>query len=162
MGIYTSVAMNAELKPEFYGLAQKLEDYYAFHWAGKLVPDTHEFFKDARWTFCINGGQVLDGEASTLMDVPSVPFLEERDGVLRSAGDLKNYDDTIKKYFDWLVPKLAYEDGRYETKPFAATQYEEDEYMILYYIDDSGNISSGTRSTEASDESFYGYQQPEY
>ena len=132
--------VNAELKPEFYGLAQKLEDYCAMDWEGKLVPDTHEFFKHGRWTFCINGDQVLYEEASARMSVPSVPFLEEQDGVFRSAGDLKNYDDTIKKYFDWLVPKLAYDDGRYESKPFAATLYEEHEHLEKYFISSTGEI----------------------
>jgi hypothetical protein len=142
MGMYTSVAVNAKLKPEFYGLAQKLKDYSAMYWEGKKAPDESEFFKDSRWIFCTSGGNVLYEWAAKFMDVPSVPYLEELDGTLRSSGDLKSYDDTIQKYFDWLLPKLAYEDGIYGDKPFAATRYEEDDYIEKYFINSIGEIRS--------------------
>ena len=142
MGMYTTVAVNAELKPEFYGLADKLSGYVEDYSDNCVVTDEDPFFNDSRWMFCTNGGQVLDGLASEYMDIFSVPFLEEQNGRFKSSGDLKNYDNTINKYFNYLVPKLAYEDGRYETTAFAATQYEENNYLVKYFISSTGKIRS--------------------
>lgn len=164
MGMYTTIAVKAKLKPEFYGLAKVLErkneERYLEYVPGAL--ERKAFFSDTRWAFCMFGAYSFSGRSpAELFGISEIPWLEETEGVYEATGCLKNYAGTIDKYLSWLVPKIEFESGKYRTEPFAASQYEEDDFMTLYYVDASGNITSDNRLVEASDESFYGYQQQE-
>ncbi len=161
MGMYTTIAVKAKLKPEFYGLAGMLErmneERYLEDVQGAL--ERKAFFSDYRWAFCMFGAYSFSGRSpAELFGISEIPWLEETEGAYEATGCLKDID----KYLNWLVPKLEFELGQYRTEPFAASQYEEDDFMTLYYVDANGNLTSDNRLVEASDESFYGYQQQEY
>ena len=161
MGMYTTIAVKAKLKPEFYGLSNNLRTKKKNKNEARYLEATG-FFSDWRWTFCMFGSYMDSGDLpAELFGISEIPWLEETEGMYEATGCLKNYDATIDKYLNWLVPKLEFESGKYRTEPFAASQYEEDDFMTLYYVDASGNITSDNRLVEASDESFYGYQQQE-
>lgn len=161
MGMYTTIAVKAKLKPEFYGLSNDIRNKKTKNKERYL--ETTGFFSDSRWAFCMFGAYSFSGRApAELFGISEIPWLEEDNGVFEATGCLKNYDDTIDNYLNWLVPKLEFESGQYRTEPFAASQYEEDDFMTLYYIDDSGNLTSDTRLAEISDEEFYSYTPTEY
>lgn len=65
------------------------------------LPD-HEFFSCPRWHFI--------GRCSSYYHVP---FNSSRfeEGYIFSRSDLKNYDDEIDKFIDWIQPYLEHYEG---------------------------------------------------
>ncbi|MEK5109904.1 hypothetical protein MHI57_24895 [Cytobacillus sp. FSL K6-0129] len=87
------------------------------------VPD-HELFKSARWRFMLRGDSYyFDGDSHSV-----IRFDQFGTWYVTIRCNLKNYDDEIEKFVDWIS---LYS----ETSGFIGyTRYEEDEHPKLLYI----------------------------
>jgi len=91
-----------------------------------LLPD-HPFFKCERWG--------LIGSWSSYYHIPfslSKLWKDEIDSsyYLISRSDLKNYDNEIEKFFDWIMPYIDADDGDF----IGYKLYEEDrEPTLIFY-----------------------------
>lgn len=121
MGMYTEIVIKACMKENLPEEVSKVLDYM---FRGGEKPDiylpSHSFFKCPRWDFI--------GKGSSYYHVPaSITFYDE--GYLFSRSDLKNYDDEINLFFDWINPYLEGLSGQC----IGYLWYEEDTEPTLIY-----------------------------
>lgn len=126
MGMYTEIHFNSELKPN---LPQNVVDVLQYmidqNKNEPALPD-HEFFKCERWTILFTcDSYYFDADTySTLRfdDISNAYYLCVR-------ANLKNYDNEIQKFIDWIMPYLA----KYEGEFLGFYRYEESEQPTLIY-----------------------------
>ena len=91
------------------------------------MPD-HPLFKTRRWSYMLQ----CDSFYFPHTVYTSLVHRGEDDIILNIRCDLKDYDDEIKKFLDWIYPYT-------ETRGFIGyTRYEEDDDPTLVYFDDDG------------------------
>jgi len=106
MGMYTEINIGIELRqdvPEMVvGIIQGMlrANTYNDTFIPPLMED-HELFKTARWRhMLISGSYYFDGK-------PNYVFRYDDNGnswYLTVRSNLKNYDDEIRKFLDWIFP----------------------------------------------------------
>jgi len=136
MGMYTEIIIGCRLKrdtPE--EVIESLQELLKIDDEGTEdynFPE-HEFFKSERfrWMFF---------SASYYFGTPPHRVLE-RDSLdeawqFSTRSNLKNYDNEIQKFIDWIKPYV--EDGSGQNDIFAMSMYEESEEFTVYQTRRSG------------------------
>lgn len=120
MGMYTEVFFRAYVDEAAADVLQRLRN-------GKLAsaPD-HPFFSTERCSAVVNGGSSYFPDANHF--VVTGPALGGQFSVSFRA-NLKNYDDEIGKFFDWVQPHVFGFEGDF----IGYTLYEEDDVPTLIY-----------------------------
>lgn len=128
MGMYTEIYVNCAFKhdtpPKVIEVLQ-----YLFGEENLDRPDNlpdHELFKTEGW--------YLIGSGSSCYHIPfaTSKFVYDKymkQWYLTSRSDLKNYNDEIEKFFDWINPYVSAHDGTF----IGYSRYEEDLDPKLYY-----------------------------
>ncbi|NHR04381.1 hypothetical protein HA052_04145 [Chromobacterium haemolyticum] len=103
MGDYTRIKFRAKLREDTPANVLAVFDAASRGEADNLesLPDA-DFFKDERWTMVFNG-------ASAYFQTPEKCQVAVEDGLASVSfhSSVKNYDDVIEKFFDWISPYLA-------------------------------------------------------
>ena len=131
MGMYTELVLKCEIKENVPENVHNILSYL-FNQADGFdnpppQPD-HAFFLCERWRML--------GQCSSFYHVPfalskySTGFSDGRaGGYIFSRSDLKNYDNEIKHFIDWLTPYIDQEDG----ECIGWSWYEEDDRPTLLF-----------------------------
>lgn len=129
MGMYTELVLKCQIKDE---APSQVKEVLKYLFKGgeelKTLPD-HKFFKCPRW----NG----IGQCSSFYHHPKALSdywtghgnNDDRGGYLFSRSDLKNYDQEIENFLDWLMPYI----DEYEGQCIGWQWYEEDDEPTLLY-----------------------------
>ena len=107
MGDYTRFKFSAHLKPDApKEVIEAIQLLLSEDDDNTPTYPTHPFFQDSRRTLVLMGG-------SAYFDTPEPPIFEEKDGAwyLSCHSSLKNYDDTIEKFCDWIGQYVGESDG---------------------------------------------------
>ncbi len=129
MGMYTEIYVKVRIKEGVPGEVINLLKYMTGDGAEPKPTPQHKLFSTHRWDFmfqCCSYYHIL-GVAGKLWfdDIANQWFM-----VWRS--DLKNYDNEISLFFDWITPYVETNCGE---KTFIGYElYEEDNEPKLYYI----------------------------
>ncbi len=143
MGMYTEIYVNIDLKQDLpenalyvlKGLVRSVKSRCNFHNQDfdhtdvdvddeKFIELTSKFGDRFPWLFC-NGSYYTP---NTTVAELSYDFISESWSLL-GKGDIKNYDDEIQQFFEWIAP---YSD----TEFLGYSRYEEDEKPTLYFRED--------------------------
>jgi len=103
MGMYTEVLVKCNLLPD---LPPEVTSALEFMFNGGDEPPAlpeHDFFKKPRWSFV--------GKGSSYYHIPW-PDSRLSGGYLFSRSDLKNYDQEIENFFNWIMPYVSAENGK--------------------------------------------------
>ena len=88
---------------------------------------SHEFFKCDRWSFI--------GTSNSYYFTP-FPLSLFQDGYVTSRSDLKNYDEEIKKFLDWVSPFIDALDREH----IGHFRYEEEAMPTLIFINEENEV----------------------
>lgn len=125
MGMYTELIFKAEIRGDIPNEVRAvLHHLFNDGEAPTTLPD-HEFFKCDRW------GMV--GKCSSFYHVPFA-LSRYTDGYIFSRSDLKDYDDEIRKFVDWVMPYIRAEEGAC----IGWSWYEEADLPTLLFFHDAG------------------------
>jgi hypothetical protein len=128
MGMYTELVLSTQIKDD----PAVVEIIKFMGGDGQVTPNPtfelpdHPFFKADRWKHMLR--------SASYYFTPMTAFRFERDDIAKSWSlivrcDLKNYDDEIEKFIDWLSPHLDDHHGQM----IGYSRYEESrEPTILY------------------------------
>jgi len=126
MGMYTEIHFNSELKENLDKNVIDILQYMLNHSEDKPPLPDHEFFKCSRWDMLFMcDSYYFDADThSTLRfdDISNAYYL-----CIRS--NLKNYDDEIEKFIDWIQPYLE----KFKDDFLGFYRYEESEQPTLIY-----------------------------
>jgi len=133
MGMYTEIYTRIELKedtPE--SVIQVLKFMLGEIEDMPALPD-HALFKTPRWDFMLRCHSFyhipFSNQTLKYSDIGENYYLFGR-------SDLKNYDEEIEKFFDWIHPYCEH------GGMIGYSLYEEDTKPTLYFIDENGKIYS--------------------
>lgn len=126
MGMYTEFHYNVELRkdtPEI--ITEILQQMISGNGVVKLLPD-HPLFQTSRWSVMLQCDSYYFAATTycTLQydDITNLYFLNIR-------CNLKNYDNEIEKFCDWIRPFIDKEKGDF----LGFSRYEETEIPTLIY-----------------------------
>ena len=126
MGMYTELVLKAEIKED----APKLvKDILNFLFNAAKEPEEkpgHIFFTKPRWRYI--------GSCSSFYHVPFALSRYERN-YLFSRSDLKNYDEEIESFIDWLKPYI----GCLSKTCIGWQWYVRKMMLRCFYLHDKGN-----------------------
>ena len=120
MGMYTELLLKCGIVPN---LNTNVKDVLEFLFNRGKEPNTlpkHEFFTLSRWT--------LIGRCSSCYHIPS-PVNYYNENVLFSRSDIKNYEDEIDLFLDWVNPYI----DELDEKCIGWIWYEENDSPELIY-----------------------------
>ena len=137
MGMYTQLVMGAQLKKSTPETA--LEALRCMVDARQIQPTTlpaHPLFATPRWSLVLNcDSAYFDWES----DSEFIQNLYGSGYYLRVISNVKNYDNEIQLFLEWIAPYL-------DTQGFLGfTRYEEDDHPTLIY-NNGGKITSSSPS----------------
>lgn len=136
MGMYTELNFGAQLKQE---LPEGLSDWLERHADGRVITDSpepfgpdaaHPFFQTPRWYhlfwcssayFTTRGNSEFNKWTGQSYDHPTL-FIHT---------SLKNYDDEIGKFIDWIAPYV----DDYTGTMVGYHRYEENQLPTLIFVD---------------------------
>ena len=126
MGLYTDFEIEITLKKNTPEHVINIIDYL-FNWRrndrkekSELIKPNHEFFKTPRWHHIGSMSGWSDAESN----------FNPKTLHIKSISSLKNYDDEIDLFLDWIKPHLQCQDG-----DMIGTQWcecEESETVLIY------------------------------
>ena len=130
--MYTEIHFNSELKKNLNQNVIDILGYMLDHDKNMPALPDHEFFKCDRWKLLFTmGSYYFDADThSTLRfdDISGSYYLCVR-------ANLKNYNNEIQKFIDWIMPYL----NKYEGEFLGFYRYEETEEPTLIYAKTSTN-----------------------
>lgn len=127
MGMYTELVLKCRIKNESPAAVKEVIDYlFSDGDLPKEIPE-HEFFKCDRWN-SIGSCASFYHHPEVVNSVPKFDYTDSN--YIFSRSDLKNYDDEISKFVDWIAP---YVEG-YGDVCIGWSWYEEDEKPTLIII----------------------------
>lgn len=114
MGMYTEVFFRAEIAKEASEIIERFRKMERYSSEG--LPD-HPFFKTARGQWMFDSDSAYFPGPPTYIVIPAVedtyakydPSAPDR-AILQFRANLKNYDQEVSKFFDWVDP-YVYEDA---------------------------------------------------
>lgn len=127
MGMYTELVLKCQIKE---GVPRQVKEvlHYLFVDQTTGVPEcpNHPFFKTPRWNFVGSSGSFYHHPkpVTHLYEVDYADFM-----YIFSRSDLKNYDNEIALFLDWINPYLDHMPG----ECIGWTWYEEEEQPTLIY-----------------------------
>ncbi len=121
MGMYTEILIKACVKNDIPDQVENVLQYLFNNKEKPIILPNHSFFLCPRWS-CIGRG----------CSYYHIPWITSRysDGYIFSRSDLKNYDNEIENFFDWIKPFLSGPKGLC----IGYWWYEEDQKPTLVYI----------------------------
>ena len=127
MGMYTELHFNSELKKEIPdGVVEILKHMIGETEKLPLSLPEHELFRTGRWDTMLNfDSYYFDADTHSTLRFDSISdayFL-----CIRS--NLKNYDDEIEKFINWIMPYLNKSEGEF----LGFYRYEESEEPVLIH-----------------------------
>ena len=127
MGMYTEIFFRAEIDEEAAAVIQRLfdGDLSRLDW-----PD-HEFFKAGRFQWIATGGSWYFPHANHTV-IEQVHAMHEDPWFASFRANIKNYDDEIAKFFDWVSPHVIHSDDHGEVF-IGYSLYEEASVPNLHY-----------------------------
>ena len=129
MGMYTELVMAIELKQNVSANVYEILQYMVGDSEFEPIElPNHPLFKTNRWHFMLNSDSYyFDGITKSILKEDNL-FPDHPSYYLTIRCNLKNYNEEIEKFIDWITP---YSD----TKGFVGyKRYEEDEEPTLLYI----------------------------
>lgn len=122
MGMYTEILVKASVDLD--SISEKDLNVIKYLFSGGDEPCTenlpeHKFFTLPRWN--------LIGHCSSYYHHPVVLNSMDEYGSIFSRSDIKNYDDEIDEFFDWIQPLVTKTEG----ECIGYYWYEEDELPTL-------------------------------
>jgi len=123
MGMYTELVIKADLSESV------PIDVIEFMFAGGQTPNelpSHAFFSCPRWSM-IGSGSSHYHHPEAVNSLPKLSYTDSRS--LFSRSDLKNYDDEISLFIDWINPYINATVGQC----IGWEWYEEDEKPTLLF-----------------------------
>ena len=109
MGMYTELVMAAEIKtkdPAVIDILQYMTDNDSYEKPKKL-PD-HPLFKTSRWSWMLNGtSEYFSGSPQSKLTVDTLLGTNNPRYFLSVRFNIKNYENEIEKFLDWLAPYLS-------------------------------------------------------
>lgn len=126
MGMYTEICLNVKLSRS---TPQQVIDVLRYmtddDMAEPALPD-HEFFKAGRWAMTLRGSSYYFVPfSSTKLQFDDI----SKAWYLCARADLKNYDDEIVKFYDWLESYIDASPGEF----IGYSRYEESDQPKLYF-----------------------------
>lgn len=128
MGMYTDfcfdVIIRSDVPDNVVAILNQMRDHDASF--DKILPD-HPFFRCDRWA------QIGHGCSAYFPAEPRFIFEKEslsNDYVLNLRCNLKNYDDEIKHFIDWIKPYVDASPGEF----LGFYRYEESAHPTLVYM----------------------------
>lgn len=136
MGMYTQLRLTIELPV---GIDD--EDLEILHFMmGELerlpeIPE-HPFFQCGRWTFLFRcDSYYFPADTHCILRFDDIGTR----WYLNVQSNLKNYDGEIRKFLDWIAPKIK--DEMYDQEFCGFYQYEEDAMPTLLFYDGNGSFT---------------------
>lgn len=138
MGMYTEFHFNSELKTDTpQQIIDLLNSMINFDKRCKILPN-HPLFKTARWfSMLVSASYYFDACTNTTLQ-----FDEISDAYfLCIRCNLKNYDNEIQKFVDWISPYLKKEEKeflgfmRQETEETPTLIFHKNQFIDLHEID---------------------------
>jgi len=132
MGMYTELVLKCQIKDDLPADVRSVLKYL-FKGGDKplaVLPD-HEFFKCPRWDFIGQGSSFYHHPAALSDYWTGHGDDDNRGGYLFSRSDLKNYDNEIEKFIDWLRPYIDENDEQC----IGWSWYEEEDQPTLLFKD---------------------------
>lgn len=122
MGMYTELVLKCGIKED---IPDDVEAVLHYLFNGGTAPSydklpTHRFFQTTRWS--------MIGRSNSYYHVPWA-CSKYYEGRIFSRSDLKNYDDEIMKFIDWLRPYI----DEFPEQCIGWMWYEEDNAPTLIY-----------------------------
>ena len=132
MGMYTELILGCKLKPE---TPQEVIDI--IKWMCEPddkrgePPEAYPFSSKGRMKWLFRMSSYYFSVSST--PAPHFVFDENGDNwILSTRSNLKNYEDEIETFLEWLKPHI--ESGSGEREFYAIVTYEEQEEPTIYYL----------------------------
>ena len=131
MGAFTelNIAVNLKADKDTYDILKYMLGEIDV--CGKL-PD-YELFKTSRWRYMLCSDSFYFAHTASSSLVNKMPYRDDHEErILNVRCDLKNYDDEIKKFLDWIYTLS-------DTRGFIGyMRYEEDKNPTLIYFTYTG------------------------
>lgn len=131
MGMYTELILGCKLKkdtPE--DVIQILKFLVGDGEKPKALP-CHEFFTSARWDIALTMSSYYFAICESLQKFWKDKISET--WIISTRSNIKNYDNEIEKFLDWLKPYIHQGSG--QRNFFAISCYEASEEPTIYYLD---------------------------
>lgn len=130
MGMYTELSFNAELEIEDENVVEVLRFMTNNGAEPEKKPD-HEFFTSDRWKYLFFGSSYYF--PNTIKPVFRYDDISA-DYRLTTRSNIKNYDDEIFKFLNWILPYVV--DGVGRGGLYAQVCYEEAYEPTNYYLNE--------------------------
>lgn len=127
MGMYTEFCFNAELMRDVPEDVLAVLKYMADPSGEEPPLPEHEFFSCERWEILFVCDSSYFPNATT-----SAVHWDVNAWFVSAHSSLKNYDDEISKFVDWILPYLS---TRYGDAFLGYRRHEEDDHPTLIYAD---------------------------
>lgn len=126
MGMYTELDLNAELRRDTPDEVLGVLRYMVGGSAKPPAPPSHPLFETARWRSMLTcDSYYFDAWTHSRVIVDNIAHAT----YLNVRCNLKNYDDEIGKFLDWIDPWLEKDKGEF----LGFYRYEESEEPALIY-----------------------------
>lgn len=130
MGMYTELIFSAELDGDMPVDIVKTIKHMCGQGDKPDVLPNHELFETDRWSLLLTGSSYYFVDSI----VPVFRFDDIcEDWRLTTRSNIKNYDNEIQKFLDWIKPYIR--DGSGERGFYAIVCYEEQAEPTIYYLD---------------------------
>lgn len=127
MGMYTELHFNSALKPDVPTPVLEILNYMlgTDEFGPKALPD-HPLFATQRWSVMLHcDSYYFDADTVSTLRYDEIA----KQHYLCIRCNLKNYDDEIEKFIDWIMPYLGKQPGDF----LGFHRYEEAEEPTLIY-----------------------------
>ena len=126
MGMYTELHFNSELKQDTPESVIKILEFMLGNGEEPAELPNHELFDTTRWRGMLKGDSYyFDADTHSTLRFDDI----SKSYYLCVRCNVKNYDDEIEKFIDWVMPNLDKYDGDF----LGFSRYEETEEPTLIY-----------------------------
>ena len=137
MGMYTELIFGCSLKKdtprEIIQVLQYMVDKSEFKDTSQIKVPDHEFFKTSRWQWLFHGSSYYFGVNEPHSEIWYDDI--SKDYRISTRSNIKNYDDEIELFLDWIKPYISGGSGQNDF--YAIVIYEESEKPTIYYLKES-------------------------
>jgi len=135
MGMYTEIYINIDFKKNVSDDVIKTLEVICNRDLNKWQAEYQTKHPD-RWIMLFNNGSYYT--PSTYCGQISYDKISQRYSLI-GKGDIKNYNNEIEQFFEWILPYVDFAPG-YEKLFIGYMRYEEDVEPTLVYIDVDGSL----------------------
>ena len=129
MGMYTELVLKCEIKDDVPAYVKDVLKYLFKSGDEPQMLPKHAFFECPRWPMVGRSGSFYHHPNPVSDYWTGHEGADNRGGQIFSRSDLKNYNDELTKFLDWLMPYIDQPDGAC----IGWTWYEEDDKPTLIY-----------------------------